>query len=200
MLATLPNLRVLWLDENDLSGTIPPEFGASNAFPRILSLNLEDNPKLCGAAPGELAVDWRWHLDNQAGQSRDWFGFCQKDACGVFVTGGTRVGGTCPQPWELESSDPSVSLNCGKRWDQCGGTVAVDLPEPATNGDAAAEVPSFTFLSTARGAAAAVLRASKPRIPTPARGRLSTGASPDPTVRNGMGTKWKFARRRSRPR
>ena len=79
-------------------------------------------------------MDWRWHLDNQAGQSRDWLGFCQKDACGVFVTGGTRVGGTCPQPWELESSDPSVSLNCGKRWDQCGGTVAVDLPEPTTNG------------------------------------------------------------------
>jgi hypothetical protein len=35
ILATLPNLRVLWLDENDLSGVVPAEFGAANAFPRI---------------------------------------------------------------------------------------------------------------------------------------------------------------------
>ena len=132
ILATLPNLRVLWLDENDLSGVVPAEFGAANAFPRILSLNIEDNPKLCGAAPNALAVDWTWHLDNQAGQSRDWFGFCQKDACGVFVYGGTRVGGSCPQTWELESA--SESLNCGKRWDQCGGTVSVQLTNGGDDG------------------------------------------------------------------
>ena len=132
ILATLPNLRVLWLDENDLSGVVPAEFGAANAFPRILSLNIEDNPKLCGAAPSALAVDWTWHLDNQAGQSRDWFGFCQKDACGVFVYGGTRVGGSCPQTWELESA--SESLNCGKRWDQCGGTVSVQLTNGGDDG------------------------------------------------------------------
>lgn len=81
------------LNVNDLSGSIPVAFGASNALRRVLSVNLEDNPSLCGDVPRGLGVDWRWQLDNQEGTSRDWFGFCQKDACGVFVRGGAPMPG-----------------------------------------------------------------------------------------------------------
>ena len=97
-----------------------------------------------------------------------------EDACGVFVTGGTRVGGTCrsrgssnpPTP-----ASPSTAVAVGPVRGYRRG-----LTEPTTNGggggDTVIHVPS-----TARGAAAAVSRASKPRIPTPAPGRLFTGAS-----------------------
>ena len=120
-LASLGDLRVLWLNRNDLSGSIPVQFGASNAMLKILSLNLEDNPNLCGNAPRRLDVNWRWQLDNQAETSRDWFAFCEKDACGIFIYGGTDVGKQCPQ------SGIKVKPSCGKLWDQCGGTEAVEI-------------------------------------------------------------------------
>ena len=69
-LAALADLRVLWLDDNDLVGRLPPSFGHPGAFPRIISFNVEDNPRLCGALPPGIEVDWRWHLANQAGQER----------------------------------------------------------------------------------------------------------------------------------
>jgi hypothetical protein len=126
-LAALADLRVLWLDDNDLVGRLPPSFGHPGAFPRIISFNVEDNPRLCGALPPGIEVDWRWHLANQAGQERDWFAFCEKDPCGVFVYGGTGIGTkrACPDDSEKPTSAPS----CGKVWDQCGGTVAVERPE-----------------------------------------------------------------------
>ena len=112
-LAELFDLRVLWLDDNDLSGPIPDDLVRLR---RLLSFNAEDNPELCGAAPA-ARVDWRWHLDHQQGQVRDWFAFCEKDPCGVFVYGGTKVGTSC--------GSASRTERCGKAFDQCGGTVAV---------------------------------------------------------------------------
>jgi len=116
-LAVLSDLRVLWLDDNDLEGPVPNELARLS---RLLSFNAEDNPRLCGAAP-EIAVDWRWHLDNQEGQVRDWFAFCEKDPCGVFAFGGTKVGTPCASVTEKNTQ------RCGKAFDQCGGTVAVRL-------------------------------------------------------------------------
>jgi hypothetical protein len=115
-LAVLSDLRVLWLDDNNLAGAVPNDL---TRLSRMLSFNAEDNPDLCGAAPG-LAVDWRWHLDNQVGQVRDWFAFCEKDPCGVFVYGGTKVGEPCAEPY----TNTNPSKRCGKAFDQCGGTVA----------------------------------------------------------------------------
>ena len=80
------------MENNDLSGPIPTAFGASNALPRIMSVNLEDNPALCGDVPAGLSVDWRWQLANQGGTSRDWFAFCEKDPCGVFPFGRGALG------------------------------------------------------------------------------------------------------------
>ena len=116
-LAVLSDLRVLWLDDNDLEGPVPNDLARLS---RLLSFNAEDNPRLCGAAP-EIAVDWRWHLDNQEGQVRDWFAFCEKDPCGVFAFGGTKVGTPCASVTEKNTE------RCGKAFDQCGGTVAVRL-------------------------------------------------------------------------
>lgn len=147
-LASLGDLRVLWLDNNDLIGPVPVEFGASNAMRRILSFNLQDNPSLCGDLPQELGVDWRWQLNNQGGTSRDWFGFCEKDPCGIFARGGTDIGKPCPAGWENslgggngngEGDDKKQRLSCGMVWDQCGGTVAVVLessPDGGYGGDA----------------------------------------------------------------
>ena len=124
-LSYLPNLRVLWLDDNDFYGPIPPELG--QRLTRLLSFNAEDNPKLCGPVPA-VAVDWRWHLDNQQDQVRDWFAFCEKDPCGVFVLGGTQVGTACPGMYaEASPSSRGESFGCGKAFDQCGGTVAARL-------------------------------------------------------------------------
>lgn len=134
-LASLGDLRVLWLDRNDLIGPVPAEFGASNAMRRILSFNLVDNPSLCGDLPQGLGVDWRWQLDNQGGTSRNWFGFCEKDPCGIFARGGTDIGKPCPAGWQ----DKEQPLSCGMVWDQCGGTVAVVLessPDGGYGGDA----------------------------------------------------------------
>ena len=94
-LASLPRLKVLWLEKNDLRGSIPTAFGAPDAFGgSLVSFNVEDNPKLCGPAPPGLEVDWSSQLTRDAieGASRDWFAFCEKDPCGVFATGGTKVG------------------------------------------------------------------------------------------------------------
>ena len=55
-----------------LPGSIPLEFATN--FRRLMSFIAEDNPLLCGGIPAGMAVDWRWHLENQAGTSRDWFG------------------------------------------------------------------------------------------------------------------------------
>ena len=139
-LASLGNLRVLWLEKNNLVGSVPATFGASNALRRILSLNLEDNPSLCGDLPRGLGVDWKWQLDNQGGTSRDWFGFCEKDPCGVFAAGGTDIGAPCPAGWwnalggggggGQQEQPPS----CRKVWDQCGGTVAVVLASSPDGG------------------------------------------------------------------
>ena len=58
-LASLPRLKVLWLEKNDLRGSIPTAFGAPDAFGgSLVSFNVEDNPKLCGPAPPGLEVDW----------------------------------------------------------------------------------------------------------------------------------------------
>ena len=144
-LASLGNLRVLWLDKNDLVGSVPAAFGATNALGKILSLNVEDNPSLCGDIPRGLRVDWRWQLSNQNGTSRDWFGFCVKDPCGIFADGGTDVGKkpcapamTAAMTNDGSWDDSSIAINsgdgqlqqppsCGKLWDQCGGTVAVTV-------------------------------------------------------------------------
>lgn len=152
-LASLGDLRVLWLDRNDLIGSVPVEFGASNALRRILSFNVEDNPSLCGDLPQGLAVDWRWQLNNQGGTSRDWFGFCEKAPCGIFAGGGTDIGKPCPAGLanslggadsgngngDGDGNDSKQRLTCGKVWNQCGGTVAVVLassPEGGHGGDA----------------------------------------------------------------
>lgn len=143
-LASLGNLRVLWLDKNDLVGSVPAAFGATNALGKILSLNVEDNPSMCGDLPKDLGVDWRWQLSNQNGTSRDWFGFCVKDPCGIFAYGGTNVGKACAPDktanggdwWSDDDSTIAInsddgrqpqSPSCGKLWDQCGGTVAVTI-------------------------------------------------------------------------
>ena len=118
-LAVLSDLRVLWLDDNHLSGPIPDDL---KRLRRLLSFNVEDNPELCGVAPAPR-VDWRWHLDNQQGQVRDWFAFCEKDPCGVFTYGGTQVGTPC--------GSASRTERCGKAFDQCGGTVAVTFARDA---------------------------------------------------------------------
>ena len=140
----MPKLQQVKLEDNRLTGAIPPEF-ASRAdlaccgsrittsrgrFPRrsapatrcaASSVNFEDNPRMCGDVPEGLVVDWRWHLENQAGQSRDWLAFCEKDPCGVFAYGGTGIGRPCP-------SGEAAAATC-KAWEQCGGTVALGSPE-----------------------------------------------------------------------
>ena len=118
--ASLADLRVLWLEDNNFEGSIPAAFGARNALRRVISVNFEDNPVMCGDVPEGLVVDWRWHLENQAGQSRDWLAFCEKDPCGVFAYGGTGIGRPCP-------SGEAAAATCGKAWEQCGGTVALRL-------------------------------------------------------------------------
>ena len=118
--ASLADLRVLWLEDNNFEGSIPAAFGARNALRRVISVNFEDNPGMCGDVPEGLVVDWRWHLENQAGQSRDWLAFCEKDPCGVFAYGGTGIGRPCP-------SGEAAAATCGKAWEQCGGTVALRL-------------------------------------------------------------------------
>ena len=137
-LAVLSDLRVLWLDDNDLEGPVPNDLARLS---RLLSFNAEDNPRLCGAAP-EIAVDWRWHLDNQEGQVRDWFAFCEKDPCGVFAFGGTKVGTPCASVTEKNTE------RCGKAFDQCGGTVAVRLALDAEWTEERAKRSRRRFLET----------------------------------------------------
>ena len=126
-LASLPRLKVLWLEKNDLRGSIPTAFGAPDAFGgSLVSFNVEDNPKLCGPAPPGLEVDWSSQLTRDAieGASRDWFAFCEKDPCGVFATGGTKVGTPCGDD-DDGGGGAAAFEGCGKKWDQCGGTVEV---------------------------------------------------------------------------
>jgi len=120
-LADLPNLRVLRLSDNNLRGTIPAAFGDTDKLRRIIRVNLEDNPSLCGPIPSGLAVNWRWQLDNQKGQTRDWLGYCEERFCGISVTDGTSLGEPCPDPGWV-----SPEAECGRRFDQCGGTVEVE--------------------------------------------------------------------------
>ena len=137
--ASLADLRVLWLEDNNFAGPIPAAFGARNALRRIISVNFEDNPGVCGDVPEGLVVDWRWHLENQAGQSRDWLAFCEKDPCGVFAYGGTGVGRPC-QSGEAAAAAAAAAA-CGKAWEQCGGTVALRLTGDADwSADATADV------------------------------------------------------------
>ena len=130
-LSYLTDLRVLWLDDNELAGSIPRKL--FTRLNRLISFNVEDNPKLCGPAPS-ADINWRWHLDNQRGQVRDWFAFCEKDPCGVFFKGGTDVGTMCSAGSETSSSSSiyaSPDYGCGKAFDQCGGTVAARLATKA---------------------------------------------------------------------
>lgn len=57
MFGKMPNLRVLWLSHNDLSGAIPDELADSRS---LISFDTRYNPKLCGPLPPNLKVDWDW--------------------------------------------------------------------------------------------------------------------------------------------
>jgi hypothetical protein len=142
----MPNLRVIWLHHNDLSGQIPYEIGNSDS---LVSFDVRYNPKLCGPLPKQLHVNWdRVWADTQKDSYMNWFGFCdhaasENSACGILATQvclieALRVFVSCSlQKIEVESASRNAqgthvgrdcsTVNardaaCGEEYDQCGGS------------------------------------------------------------------------------
>ena len=65
-LGNLSSLRVLWLEFNNLSGSLPQDLSKSSS---LLSIDVRGNPRLCGTIPAGL------HVNAVPSQ---WQGFCAK--------------------------------------------------------------------------------------------------------------------------
>jgi hypothetical protein len=77
----MPALHILWLHHNDLQGTLPGSLAQSHA---LLSLDVRFNPRLCGAMPPGLRIDWDWQWDHSVGVYQSWCALvcvCTASAC-----------------------------------------------------------------------------------------------------------------------
>lgn len=121
-------MKTLNLQQQKLSGTLPPEFGAPTAFPNLFALILQQN-QLTGAPAGGAAREQLWALAQHAAcpGERPAVGGLVPASC---LSGGAPApllppAGTIPKSWNAPGTFPRMSLFTAHYNNLTG-----DLPEP----------------------------------------------------------------------